>query len=136
MDFEGLVYRVLPAVKGTSARGEWVKQELILDLPGEFSRKLCVSFWGDRAREVENLKEGEAVTVSGNVESKEFNGRWFTEVRAWRVSRKASETGLSGEAAGAGVAGGGIATATAAASPWSSDDDPDGSASQVDDLPF
>ncbi|MDR0511292.1 MAG: DUF3127 domain-containing protein [Rikenellaceae bacterium] len=92
MDFEGLIYRVLPQVKGSSARGEWVKQEVILELPGEFSRKLCVSFWGDRAQDSANLKEGETVTVSANVESKEYNGRWYTEVRAWRVSRKTADS--------------------------------------------
>lgn len=46
MEFEGTVWRVLPLVKGTSARGEWMKQEVVFELPGEFNRKLCVGFWG------------------------------------------------------------------------------------------
>ena len=39
MEFEGVVWRVLPQIKGTSARGEWVKQEVVFELPGEFNRK-------------------------------------------------------------------------------------------------
>lgn len=89
MEFEGIVFAILPIVKGTSARGEWMKQDLIFELPGEFSRKVCVGFWGDKAQEAGSLKVGEAVSVSANVESKEYNGRWYTEVRAWKMSRKA-----------------------------------------------
>lgn len=87
MEIEGTVVKVLPPVKGTSARGEWTKQEVIFEQPGEFGRKVCVSFWGDKALDAAALKEGESISVSVNVESREFNGRWYTEIRAWKMSR-------------------------------------------------
>ncbi len=87
MEFEGIVYRILPAVKGQGQKGEWTKQEVVFELPGEFSRKVCVSFWGDKAQDAATLKEGESVMVSFNLESREYNGRWFTEARAWKISR-------------------------------------------------
>ncbi|NCB06068.1 MAG: DUF3127 domain-containing protein, partial [Clostridia bacterium] len=46
MEFEGTVFKVLPVVKGTGAKGEWKKQEVVFELTGEFSRKVCVGFWG------------------------------------------------------------------------------------------
>ena len=79
MEFEGTVYKVLPLVKGTSQRGEWMKQEVVFELPGEFNRKICVGFWGDKAHDAGALREGEKVAVSIKVESREYNGRWFTE---------------------------------------------------------
>lgn len=91
MEFEGIVYKVLPVVKGTSQRGEWVKQEVVFELPGEFNRKLCVGFWGDKAQDAGNLKPGEKVSVSINLESCEYNGRWYTEARAWRLTRQAAQ---------------------------------------------
>lgn len=91
MEFEGIVYRVLPVVKGTSQRGEWVKQEVVFELPGEFNRKICVGFWGDKAHDAGSLKEGEKVSVSINVESREYNGRWFTEARAWKMNRVSAQ---------------------------------------------
>jgi hypothetical protein len=90
MEFEGIVYRVLPAVKGTSQRGEWVKQEVVFELPGEFNRKICVGFWGDKAADAGALAEGDKVSVAINVESREYNGRWFTEARAWKMTRVAA----------------------------------------------
>lgn len=89
MDFEGTVLTVLPVVKGTNARGEWIKQEVIFEQPGEFNRKICVGFWGDKAAEAGTLRPGEVVNISANVESREFNGRWYTDVRAWRMTHKA-----------------------------------------------
>ena len=77
----------MPVVKGTSQRGEWIKQEVVFELPGEFNRKLCVGFWGDKAQDAANLREGEKIAVSINLESREYNGRWFTEARAWKMSR-------------------------------------------------
>lgn len=87
MDFEAIVHLVLPLVTGQSARGEWKKQEVIFELPGEFNRKLCVAFWNDRADSAGALRVGEKVAVSANVQSQERNGRWYTEVRGWRFSR-------------------------------------------------
>lgn len=89
MEFDALVYKILAPVKGTSARGEWTKQEVVFELPGDFNKKVCVSFWGDKAQDAASLVEGENVTLSVNLESREYNGRWFTEVRAWKVARKA-----------------------------------------------
>lgn len=91
MDFEVTVHALLPLVTGQSARGEWKKQEVIFELPGEFSRKLCVGFWNDRAGEAAALRPGDRVALSVNVESREYNGRWYTEVRAWRMNRLESQ---------------------------------------------
>ena len=43
MEFEGVVYKILPLTQGTSARGEWQRQDVVFELPSEFSRKICRS---------------------------------------------------------------------------------------------
>lgn len=86
MEFEGTVVAILQLVSGTSARGEWKRQEVVFEQKGEYSRKVCVNFWGDRTADVARLKVGDMASVSANVESREYNGRWFTEVRAWRIA--------------------------------------------------
>ena len=87
MDFVGVVYRALPVQSGTSARGQWQKQEVVFELPDEFSRKVCVTFFGDRVSDAASLQVGEKVNVSVNIESREYNGRWYTDVRAWRIQK-------------------------------------------------
>ena len=90
MEFKGLVYKVLPVVKGQGARGEWVKQEVVFEQPDEFNRKLVVGFWGDKAQDAAALKPGEMVEVAVNLESREYNGRWYNDIRAWKVERGAA----------------------------------------------
>lgn len=87
MEFVGVVYRVLPVQSGTSARGQWQKQEVVFEMPDEFSRKVCVTFFGDRVSDAASLQVGEKVNVSVNIESREYNGRWYTDVRAWRIQK-------------------------------------------------
>lgn len=88
--FEGKVLEIRPATSGTSARGNWQKQEVIFEIPSEYSRKVCVIFF-NKESEVARLRVGETYSVSFNLESREYNGRWYTDVRAWRVQPKQEE---------------------------------------------
>ncbi|MDE5815359.1 MAG: DUF3127 domain-containing protein [Alistipes sp.] len=85
MEFEGTVYKMMPVTKGTSARGEWQRQDVVFEMQdGSFTRKICVTFF-NRPDDVAKLKEGESYHVSVNIESREYNGRWYTDIRAWRL---------------------------------------------------
>ena len=96
MEFEGTVYRILPLTKGTSARGEWQRQDVVFDMQdGNFSRKICVTFL-NRPDDAAKLKEGAAYRVSVNIESREYNGRWSTDIRAWRLQPAQPEAPQAG----------------------------------------
>lgn len=129
MEIEGIVSQLLPPVKGTSARGEWTKQEVILEQPGEFGRKVCVSFWGDKALDAAGLKEGEKVNVSVNIESREYNGRWYTEIRVWKMVRGGNVPANPDMNAGFGAPAGDIP-------PMPDTEQDSGEEKTYDDLPF
>ena len=61
MEFEGVVYKILPLTQGTSARGEWQRQDVVFELPSEFSRKICVTFF-NKPSDVAKLREGATYT--------------------------------------------------------------------------
>lgn len=91
MEFEGTVFKILPVLKGTSARGEWQRQDVVFDVPeGTFSHKICVTFF-NKPDDVARLKVGAEYKVSVNVESREYKERWYTDIRAWRLQEKVSE---------------------------------------------
>ncbi len=90
MEFEGVVLKKLPETKGVSARGEWQRQDVIFEMPQEYNRKVCVTFF-NKPTDAAALVEGQTYIVSVNVESREFNGRWYTDVRAWRVQPKQAD---------------------------------------------
>ena len=88
MDFEGTVFKIMPATSGTSARGPWERQEVIFEqkTQSQFPRRVAVTFF-NKADEVNRLHEGVTYVVSFDLESREFNGRWYTDVRAWKIEK-------------------------------------------------
>ena len=86
MELEGKIIQILPETSGQSARGEWRKQQYILETEGQYPKKVCFMVWGDKIGEF-SIKEGEELTLSINIESREYNGKWYTDVKAWQVNR-------------------------------------------------
>ena len=97
MEITGTVIKILPEQSGEGRNGPWRKQEFIVETDGTYPRKVCIAVWGDRIDQFA-LKEGEKVTAAVNIESREFNERWYTDVKAWKLDRvSAGESGLPGE---------------------------------------
>ena len=85
MDFEGKVMQILPAVTGQSARGTWERQTVVFEQPNkQYGKELAVTFM-NKGQEVASLRVGESYLVSFDIESRNYQGRWYTDVRAWRV---------------------------------------------------
>ena len=86
VEIKGKIIEILPEKSGQSANGEWRKQEYILETDSNYPKKICFMAWGDKIGEF-NLEQGENVEVSVDLESREYNGRWYTDVKAWKVSK-------------------------------------------------
>jgi len=85
MEFEGKVLEILPAVTGQSARGTWERQTVVFEQPNkQYGKEIAVTFM-NKGQEVSSLRVGEMYTVSFDIESRNYQGRWYTDVRAWRV---------------------------------------------------
>ena len=87
LELEGRIARKLTVQTGTSARGPWSKQEFIFEYQeGNFPAQICMNVWGEeKVRELDKYQVGDKVKISFNLSSREFNGRWYTDVRAWRI---------------------------------------------------
>lgn len=87
LELKGKIVHVLPVVEGAGRNGNtWKKQEYVIEIPGQYPKKVCFSAWGEKVDSFA-IRPEEELTVSFDVESREYNGRWYTEVRAWKVSR-------------------------------------------------
>lgn len=85
LNISGIVLNILPLQTGTSKAGnQWQKQDFILETGGQYPRKVCVCLFGDNVAKFP-LQVGQSVTASVDIESREFNARWYTDVRAWNV---------------------------------------------------
>ena len=87
LELEGRIVRKLGVQTGTSARGAWSKQEFIFEYQeGNYPTQVCMNVWGeDKVKELDKYQVNDRVKISFNLSSREFNGRWYTDVRAWRI---------------------------------------------------
>jgi hypothetical protein len=93
LEISGKLLQILPEQTGTGKNGQWNRQDFILETQEQYPRKVCISAWGEKAGLVKSLKPGALINVSFNVESREFNGKWYTDLRAWKIeSSGAQET--------------------------------------------
>ena len=84
MEIIGNLVQVLPLQTGTSKNGEWKKQDIVLETQGQYPKKVCIAIWGDRINPAQ-LQVGNQLKISFDIESREFNGRWYTDVKAWKI---------------------------------------------------
>jgi hypothetical protein len=87
MEISGVVVNLLPLQSGQGKNGTWKKQEFILETPGQYPKKVCMNLWGEKVDEIK-ISVGEKITASINIESREYNGRWYTDVRAWKIQKE------------------------------------------------
>lgn len=148
LEIEGRIARKLNVQSGTSARGAWEKQEFVLEIQeGSFPSQVCMNVWGaDKVRELEKYQVGDRMKVAFNLSSREYNGRWYTDVRVWRIE-PVSDDGASaqqyGSAARNGSAQGGVSRQGAPSyggqmsqAPMPTADDMPAELDGDDDLPF
>ena len=84
MQITARLIQVLPLQTGTGRNGEWKKQDIIVETDGQYPKKICVSIWGDRINP-QQLQTGNMLTMDFDVESREYNGKWYTDVKAWKI---------------------------------------------------
>lgn len=90
MQITARLLQLLPLQSGTGRNGEWRKQDIIVETEGQYPKKVCISIWGDKINE-SVLQVNNLLDISFEIESREYNGRWYTDVRAWRIELAASD---------------------------------------------
>ncbi len=88
MEVSGKIISVLPAQEGISKTGNpWKVQSYVLETQEQYPKKVCFEIFGEDRIKNNPCKIDDIVTVSFDIESREFNGRWYTSIRAWRVAQ-------------------------------------------------
>jgi hypothetical protein len=88
LELEGKIVRKLAVQSGQSARGQWAKQEFVLEyMDGSFPTSVCFTAWGDdKVNDLNRFQVGDSVKVAFNIRGREYNGKWYNDLRVWRLS--------------------------------------------------
>lgn len=86
LELQGRIIKILPKQSGEGRNGAWQKQEFVIETTGEqYPRKICCSAWGEKVDTLSRFQINDEVKVGINIESREYNERWYTDVRAWKI---------------------------------------------------
>lgn len=95
LELTGKLIKVLPEVSGQSQKGPWNKQDFIVETVDQFPKKVCLTAWGEKASDLKQYAPGDTLKVTLNLESREYNDRWYTEARAWRIESGDADAGAT-----------------------------------------
>lgn len=86
MNLQVELKQVLPVQSGQGKNGMWYKCPIIVETQDRYPKTICVSVVGEeRVKELGNYKVGDKLNIHINIASREYNGRWYTEVSAWKI---------------------------------------------------
>lgn len=128
MELQGKVIVALPERSGTSSRGEWKSQEFVIETHESYPKKMVFNVFGAERLQRFNVKVGQEVNVSFDIDAHEYNNRWFNSINAFDV--RLVDVTSNGQAQTASEQ----APQAPAAQPASAPEQPQTPAS--DDLPF
>ena len=92
MEISGKIIAVLPIASGEGRNGMWRSQDYVLETADQYPKRVCFNLFGDKIDQFP-IAIDDQVNVSFDIESKEYNGRWFTNIRAWKVDKNSSSAG-------------------------------------------
>ncbi|PKP46828.1 MAG: hypothetical protein CVT95_06470 [Bacteroidetes bacterium HGW-Bacteroidetes-12] len=94
LSIKGKLASILEAESGTSKAGkEWRKQSFVIDNGDQFNPNVCFSLFGqDKIAMLDNFSIGQEIEVAFNLSSREFNGKWYHNLDAWKISIIGSES--------------------------------------------
>jgi hypothetical protein len=96
LELIGKLIKVLPEVTGQGKNGAWNKQEFVIEtLDSQYPKKVCLTAWGDKANDLKQFADGDTLKATFSAESREYNDRWYTELRAFRIEVAEGDSGYS-----------------------------------------
>ena len=90
IDFKirGILKEVLPVQEIQGKKGVFVKQEAIIHIPGQYPKDVCILFKTDKSRaDVAEIKTGEEVSCFCDVDCREYNGKYYTNVTCFSINK-------------------------------------------------
>lgn len=86
MEITGKIIQVLSPQSGVGKNGPWKKCDFIIETGDKFSKKVCITAWNDLADQVQRESIGNEMKVSIDLSSREYNGKWYNDIKAWKLS--------------------------------------------------
>jgi len=89
MEASGKIFKVLPKDTGEGKNGTWKKQMVVVETEGKYPKKLAIQLWNDLTDNT--FQEGADISIEYDAESREYNGKWYSDLKGWRINKNNSQ---------------------------------------------
>lgn len=89
MEISGKITHVLPTETGQGSKGAWFKQPFVIETDGQYPKSVAFERWGENIEKYP-ISVGQSVKVEFDIESREYNSRWYTSCKAWKINQLGS----------------------------------------------
>lgn len=97
MQVKGTLQQILKLESGVSKAGkEWKKQDFILVTNEQFPKTVCFTLFGDKISLIDSISTGSEVEVFFSLESRDFNGKWYHNINAWKIEKAGAVNAAGG----------------------------------------
>ena len=137
MELTGRIIAVMEPRSGVSARtgNAWMTQEYVIEVPGQYPKRCVFNIFGEDRIKQFNIQNGEDITIQFDIDAREYQGRWFNDIRAYNVIRGQQPVAAAAAPAGAPVASPFSPQPNAGTDPFPPAQEA-GAEGSADDLPF
>lgn len=86
---QGTIIKINPKQFGASQTGKtWVKKEFVIETQDQYPKKVLITLKNEKIIGFfEDFREGQKCEISYNLESREYNQKFYTEVIGWKITR-------------------------------------------------
>jgi len=77
--------QILSETNGTGKNGPWIKQDFLVETIETYPKKISMGAWNDLAGQVKTIAPGSTLKIAFRIESREYNARWYTDVRTTKI---------------------------------------------------
>jgi hypothetical protein len=93
MEITGKLVKKLDLESGISNSGkEWKKQSILVEQDVDYNKEIAISFFGDKIKKIRDIEVGSDVSVSINLSSREYNGKYYHNIDGWFIAKLGQET--------------------------------------------
>lgn len=93
MEIKGKLQIILALTEGQGKNGPWKKQEFVIETIDNYPKKVVMHVWGEKVEELKKYNIGDMITCSLDITSREYNGKWYTDIRAWKIQAGEGNSG-------------------------------------------
>lgn len=89
-EVEGKLHRIFPTEQKSTS---FSAREFVLEVPdGNYPQLIKFQAVQDRCGLLDNFQEGDRVKVAFDLRGREWNGKYLTNLNAWKIDRAAGES--------------------------------------------